>query len=68
MKWKHSKNNTKISGEIKTPKETMMKNSKVGQVNKCNQQWQHPKAILKIGGEMKTSEETVMKNPKRYSY
>ena len=67
MKWKHSKNNSKISGEIKTPEETVMKNPRVGEVKKCNQQCKQSKTIVKINGEMKTSEETVMKNPKGFS-
>ena len=32
MKWKHTKNNSKISGKTKTPEEI------VSEVSKCNQQ------------------------------
>ena len=57
----------KISGEIKTPEETVMKNHKVGEMNKCNQQWKDRKTIVKISDEMKTPEKIVMKNPKGFS-
>ena len=56
----HSKNISKISGEIK-------KAWKSSKVNKCNQQQRHPKTIAKINGEMKTSEETMIKKPLRCS-
>ena len=51
MKLKHSKNNSNISGEIKTPKESVMKKLRVGEVNKCNQQGKHPKTMVKADGE-----------------
>ena len=43
-----------------------MKNPRVGEVKKCNQQCKQPNTIVKINGEMKTSEETVMKIPKGF--
>ena len=32
-----------ISCEIKTSEETVMKNPKVGEMDKCSQQWKHTK-------------------------
>ena len=44
----------------------MMKNLKVGEMNKCNQQRKQPKTIVEVSGEMKTPAVTVMKNPKGF--
>ena len=44
-----------------------MKNPKVDEIDKCNQQWKHPKVIVKISGEMETTQETVMKSTNGFS-
>ena len=43
-----------------------MKNLKVGEMNKCNQQRKQPKTIVEVSGEMKTPAVRVMKNPKGF--